>query len=102
MLKHDPLEEGWQYCTPTRGANTQGDQAEIHYAYRRALRGMMAMTHEDIRHTAIGALWDIRTHQPHTEEAMTELQTFARAAVKRRVKGSDIRDHTQEFAGRLR
>ena len=62
----------------------------------------MAMTPADIRNTSLGALWDVRVHQPHTEEAVTALQLFVRAAVTRRVKGSDIREHAQECEAKLK
>ena len=60
------------------------------------------MTQDDIRNTPIGALWDVRVHQPHTEEAITAIQSFARDAVRRRVKGSDIREQGQECQSRLK
>ena len=60
------------------------------------------MSQVDIRNTPIGALWDVRMHQPHTEEAMTELQLFARAAVTQRVKGPAIRDMVQDCEGKLK
>ena len=102
MLTHNPIGVGWQYGALRTGTAKKGNTAEIHYAYRRALRGMMAMSQVDIRNTPIGALWDVRMHQPHTEEAMTELQLFARAAVTQRVKGPAIRDMVQDCEGKLK
>jgi exonuclease III/ribonuclease HI len=101
-LTQDPMGADWQYGRRVQESDTKTTSTDIHYAYRRALRGMLAMTQDDIRNTPIGALWDVRVHQPHTEEAITAIQSFARDAVRRRVKGSDIREQGQECQSRLK